>query len=55
MEFMDLNTEQAVLYKQLIDLKSNFDGSIKCDTAEYYRQVAKIEFLHNKYLNLVEG
>lgn len=55
MEVMDLNTEQAVLYKQLIDLKSNFDGSIKCDTAEYYRQVAKIEFLHNKYLNLVEG
>lgn len=55
MEVMDLNKEQAVLYKQLIDLKANFDGSIKHNTTEYYRQVAKIEFLHNKYLSLIEG
>lgn len=55
MEVMDLNNEQAVLYKQLIDVKAMFDGSIKHNTADYYRQVAKIEFLHNKYLKLVEG
>lgn len=53
MEVMDLNREQAVLYKQLIDVKANFDGSIKHNTAEYYRQVAKIEFLHNKYMRLI--
>lgn len=55
MEVMDLNAEQADLYKQLIDVKSKFDGSIKQNSAEYYRQVAKIEFLHNKYLKLIEG
>lgn len=55
MEAMDLNTRQAILYKQLIELKSNFDGSIKHNTSEYYRQVAKIEFLHNEYLKLNEG
>lgn len=55
MEVMNLNNEQAVLYKQLIDVKAKFDGSIKRNTADYYRQVAKIEFLHNKYLNLIEG
>ena len=55
MEVMDLNEELVVLYKQLIDVKAKFDGSIKHNTAEYYRQVAKIEFLHNKYLNLIEG
>ena len=55
MEVMDLNEELVVLYKQLIDVKVKFDGSIKHNTAEYYRQVAKIEFLHNKYLNLIEG
>ena len=55
MEVMDLNTKQAILYKQLIELKSNFDGSIRHNTSEYYRQVAKIEFLHNKYLRLIEG
>lgn len=54
MEVMDLGIEQAVLYKRLIELKSNFDGSIKHNTSEYYRQVAKIEFLHNEYLKLVE-
>ena len=52
---MEANTRQAILYKQLIELKSNFDGSIKHNTSEYYRQVAKIEFLHNEYLKLVEG
>lgn len=31
-------------------IKSNFDGSIKHNTSEYYRQVAKIE-----YLKLNEG
>lgn len=55
MEAMDLNTKQAILYKQLIELKSNFDGSIRHNTSEYYRQVAKIEFLHNEYLKLNEG
>lgn len=55
MEAMDLNTKQAILYKQLIELKSNFDGSIRHNTSEYYRQVAKIEFLHNEYLRLNEG
>lgn len=54
MEAMDLNTKQAILYKQLIELKSNFDGSIRHNTSEYYRQVAKIEFLHNEYLRLNE-
>lgn len=54
MEVMDLDIEQTMLYKWLIELKSNFDGSIKHNTSEYYRQVAKIEFLHNKYLKLVE-
>lgn len=55
MEVMNLGIEQAVLYKRLIELKSKFDGSIKHNTPEYYRQVAKIEFLHNEYLKLVEG
>lgn len=55
MEAMDLNTKQAILYKQLIELKSNFDGSIRHNISEYYRQVAKIEFLHNEYLKLNEG
>lgn len=55
MEAMDLTDEQAVLYKQLIDVKAKFDGSIKHNTADYYRQVAKIEFLHNKYLRLIEA
>lgn len=55
MEVMDLDVKQAVLYKRLIELKSNFDGSIKHNTPEYYRQVAKIEFLHNEYLKLIEG
>lgn len=55
MGVIDLGIEQAVLYKRLIELKSNFDGSIKHNTPEYYRQVAKIEFLHNEYLKLVEG
>ena len=55
MEVMDLSEKHAVLYKQLIELKSNFDGSIKYNTSEYYRQVAKIEFLHNEYLRLIEG
>lgn len=54
MEVMDLGIEQAILYKRLIELKSNFDGSIKHNTSEYYRQVAKIEFLHNEYLKFVE-
>lgn len=55
MEVLDLDTKQATLYKQLIDLKASFDGSIKHNTADYYRQVAKIEFLHNKYLSVIEG
>lgn len=55
MKVMDLNTEQKALYERLKDLKLVFDTSKQHNTSEYYRQVAKIEFLHNEYLKLYEG
>lgn len=55
MKVMDLNTEQKALYERLKNLKLVFDTSKQHNTSEYYRQVAKIEFLHNEYLKLYEG
>lgn len=54
MKVMDLNTEQKALYERLKDLKLIFDTSKQHNTSEYYRNVAKIEFLHNEYLKLYE-
>lgn len=54
MRVMELDKEKAALYIQLIALHSELDGGIEADTEKYYREIAKIEFLHNKYIALID-